>query len=244
MRKISQIALTVTTICALAPLASAQDSSQASPQTATPDESTQSAMPPSTGPMLGYGDESGATKHWAVTVGALLLQPKNDAMKKGGSQISRIDGSDTPTASFSFYFDDHWAIELWGAANKINHRLVSNHYGKVQTIRQQPYSISAQYQFGSLSTVFRPFVGIGYHQSKFTTEAITPGIPMSQGIRGQLKKVRGVVGTIGLDLDINPTWFARIDARYLQQRLRYENGNGEKFKLDPWTIGFSVGARF
>ena len=48
-------------------------------------------------------------------------------------------------------------------------------------------------------------------------------------------------------MNINSTWFARADARYMHARPELSvagAGTGEKLKLDPWTVGFGIGARF
>ena len=65
------------------------------------------------------------------------------------------------------------------------------------------------------------------------------------GMRHRPADGRGAIGTVGLDMNITPTWFARVDARYLRERadLRVD-GAGQDVKLDPWTLGFGVGARF
>jgi len=55
-----------------------------------------------------------------------------------------------------------------------------------------------------------------------------------------------VIGTVGVDMNINSTWFARADARYMRSRPDVKVG-GEKIgeaKMDPWTVGFGIGARF
>lgn len=55
-----------------------------------------------------------------------------------------------------------------------------------------------------------------------------------------------MIGTVGVDMNINSTWFARADARYMRARPDIKVG-GEKIgeaKMDPWTVGFGIGARF
>ena len=62
----------------------------------------------------------------------------------------------------------------------------------------------------------------------------------------RLKDAKGVIGTVGVDMNINSTWFARADARYMRSRPDVKVG-GEKIgeaKMDPWTVGFGIGARF
>ncbi len=179
-------------------------------------------------------------KHWAVVGGGAMLQPKDD----GAPGIGKVDGGLAPTVSGSYFFNDNLAVELWGAADTFNHR-VGGPAGKIGTVEQQPVALSAQYHFGPADAVFRPFAGVGYYVSNFTREKI-------DGLSGDGSKValddgRGAIGTVGLDMNINPTWFARVDARYLHERpdLRVAGaGVGQDVKLDPWTVGFGIGARF
>jgi outer membrane protein len=62
-----------------------------------------------------------------------------------------------------------------------------------------------------------------------------------------VETAKGAIGTVGVDMNINSTWFARADARYMHARpeLRVAGaGTGQDLKLDPWTVGFGIGARF
>jgi len=134
--------------------------------------------------------DTASGKHWAVVGGGVMLQPKDDA----APGIRKVDGGLAPTISGSYFFNDNLAVELWGAADKLNHR-VSGPAGKIGTVDQQPVALSAQYHFGAADDVFRPFVGVGYYESNFTHEKI-------DGLAGTGNKValddgRGVVGDGG-----------------------------------------------
>ncbi|WP_066093463.1 OmpW/AlkL family protein [Xanthomonas massiliensis] len=183
-------------------------------------------------------NDTASGKHWAVVGGVTLLQPKDDA----AAGIRKLDGDVAPTVSASYFFNDNWAVELWGAADKFDHR-VKGDAGKIGTVRQQPVALSAQYHFGQADNTFRPFVGAGYYESRFSDGKIAG---LDEDEIG-LDKAKGAIGTVGVDMNINSTWFARVDARYLHARPELEvagTGTGEKLKLDPWTVGVGVGARF
>ena len=68
----------------------------------------------------------------------------------------------------------------------------------------------------------------------------------STGNHVGVETAKGAIGTVGVDLNINSTWFARADARYMHARpeLRVAGSNAGELKLDPWTVGFGIGARF
>lgn len=190
-----------------------------------------------------FAQDSGTTdtasgKHFAVVGGVTLLQPKNDPI----TGVKKLDGGPAPTVSFSYYVNDNWAVELWGAADKFDHRVKGPGNTRLGSVEQQPVALSGQYHFGQDDNVFRPFVGVGYFQSAFSNESLADG--SSSDIR--LKDAKGVIGTVGVDMNINSTWFARADARYMRARPDVKVG-GEKIgeaKLDPWTVGVGIGARF
>ena len=74
--------------------------------------------------------------------------------------------------SASWYATPNIAVELWGAADKFNHRVRADGAGKIGTVDQQPIALSGQYHFGTADQVMRPFVGLGYYESNFSNETI------------------------------------------------------------------------
>lgn len=224
MRSISILSLATLSALAFAPAAFAQDAG---------------------GQQDIYGhpvsQETASGKHWAVVGSATILQPRNGSV----AGVDKIDGGLAPTLSASYYINDNWAVELWGAADKFNHRVRGGDTGKIGTVEQQPIALSAQYHFGQADNTFRPFVGLGYYESNFSNEKIDA--LSSSGQHVGLDNAKGAIGTVGLDMNINSTWFARADARYMRARPELTvagEGTGQDLKLDPWTVGFGIGARF
>ncbi len=183
------------------------------------------------------GSDTASGKRVSVVGGATLLQPTKHSANDG----IEVDGGPAPTASVSYHFTDNISAELWGALDKFDHR-VRNDAGKVGTVEQQPIALSGQYHFGQADNTFRPFVGLGYHQSNISGEDLNPG-----GNHVGLTTPKGAIGTVGVDMNITPTWFARADARYLRSRADVTEAGantGQQLKLDPWTVGVGIGARF
>lgn len=175
-------------------------------------------------------------KRVSVVGGVTLLEPHHNP-----TAGIDIDGGPAPTLSATYHIDDNWGVELWGAADTFNHR-VRGPEGKIGTIEQQPIALSGQYHFGQPDMTFRPFVGLGLYESNISDEDISQG-----GDHVGLSTPRGPIGTVGLDFNINPTWFARADARYMRSRTDVNVAGesiGEELKLDPWTVGIGLGARF
>ena len=125
--------------------------------------------------------------------------------------MGKVDGGTAPTVSASWYATENFAVELWGAADKFNHRVRQDGAGKIGTVEQQPVALSGQWHFGQADNVFRPFIGVGYYESNFSNEDIAGG-----GDHVGLTDAKGAIGTLGMDFNINPTWFARTDVRYVQ----------------------------
>ena len=178
-----------------------------------------------------------AGKRFAVVGGAAVLKPDRDP-----APGLKIDGDVAPVISASWYATPNIAVELWGAADKFNHRVRADGAGKIGTVDQQPIALSGQYHFGTADQVMRPFVGLGYYESNFSNETIG-----ADGAHVGLETAKGAIATAGVDFNINSRWFARTDLRYMKGdadvKLAGES-TGENLKLNPLTLGIGIGARF
>ena len=178
-----------------------------------------------------------AGKRFAVVGGAAVLKPDREP-----APGLKIDGDVAPVISASWYATPNIAVELWGAADKFNHRVRADGAGKIGTVDQQPIALSGQYHFGTADQVMRPFVGLGYYESNFSNETIG-----GDGAHVGLETAKGAIATAGVDFNINQTWFARADARYMKGDAGVRvagQGTGEELTIDPWVVGVGIGARF
>ena len=177
-----------------------------------------------------------ASKRFAVVGGAAVLKPDRDP-----APGLKIDGDVAPVISASWYATPNIAVELWGAADKFNHRLRADGAGKIGTVDQQPIALSGQYHFGTADQVMRPFVGLGYYESNFSNETIG-----ADGAHVGLETAKGAIATAGVDFNINQTGFARADARYMKGDAGVRvagQGTREELTIDPWVVGAGTGAR-
>jgi outer membrane protein len=216
MSSLRPLSIALLSALAFAPSAFAQDA-----DTATTDASSA---------------QTASGKRIAIVGGGAILQPDSDP-----APGLDIDGGSAPTLSASWYVNDNIAIELWGAADKFNHR-VRGPEGKIGTVEQQPLALSGQYHFRDADAVMRPFVGLGYYESNFSNEDISAGGP-----HVGLDSTKGAIATAGMDFNINSRWFARTDVRYMRGDADVNlagEGTGEQLKMNPWTIGVGLGARF
>ena len=176
-------------------------------------------------------------KRFAVVGGAAILKPDRDP-----APGLKIDGDVAPVISASWYATPNIAVELWGAADKFNHRVKADGAGKIGTVDQQPIALSGQYHFGTPDQVMRPFLGLGYYESNFSNESIG-----GDGAHVGLETAKGAIATAGMDFNINETWFARTDVRYMKGDAGVRvagQGTGEELTIDPWVVGVGIGARF
>ena len=183
--------------------------------------------------------QDSSDNRFAIVGGYALSEPTGDATI--GAADADLDGEGAATLSASWYATDNIAVEAWGAADKFGHR-VNGPNGKIGSVDAQPYALSGQYHFGQPDMTFRPFVGLGVYESNISDEDIAQG-----GDHVGLDTPRGAIGTVGVDVNITPTWFARADARYMRARSDVNvagQPTGEELKLDPWTVGIGLGARF
>lgn len=188
-------------------------------------------------------DTSG--KRFAIVGGYALSEPTKDATIGGAD--AKVDGDGAATLSASYYVTDNIAIEAWGAADKFGHR-VRTANGKVASVDSQPYAVSGQYHFLSADNIVRPFVGLGYFEANTDSEQAEPAGALA-GQHIGVETAKGAMATAGVDLNINPTWFARADVRYLQDttgqpNVAVDGVNVGKAELNPVVLGVGIGARF
>ncbi|TWI06023.1 outer membrane protein [Luteimonas cucumeris] len=180
--------------------------------------------------------DSAASKRFAVVGGYAHMKPKSDAIDAPGK--SGFDGGGMPTLSGSWYVNDNFAVELWGAVDKSKQRVRVND-ANVGGIEQQPIALSGQYHFGTPGQAIRPYVGLGYFESNITDESIN-------GQHVGMTTPKGAIATAGADFNINERWFTRADARYMKGDSDLKVGGTKvgEAQMDPWVVGVGIGARF
>ena len=187
--------------------------------------------------------DSGASgRKFAIVGGIAHAEPTGDARIDGLD--AEFDGSPATTLGLSYYLNDHVAIEGWGAVSKFDHRIRTDG-GKIGTASSQPWAVSAQYHFRDGSDAIRPFVGLGYFQNNVSDEDQDSIGPYADNHIG-IGTAKGPMATLGVDLNITPSVFARADARYLHGGADVEVDGVEAgdADLNPVILEFGVGARF
>ena len=77
--------------------------------------------------------DTASGKRFSVVGSATLLQPDSDPLP--GARVD-ADGDVAPTLSATYHVTDNIGVELWGAADKFNHRVRGDN-GKIGTVDSQ-----------------------------------------------------------------------------------------------------------
>ena len=187
--------------------------------------------------------DTASGKRFAVVGGYALSEPTRNPEIDGAR--TQLDGDGAGTLSASYYINDNIAVEAWGAADKFSHRVRDGEGQKLGSVEAQPYAVSGQYHFRQADSTVRPFVGLGYYEQNYDGETAEPSGALA-GQRIGVETAKGAMATAGVDLNINPTWFARADVRYLQgdSDVKLDGVKAGEAELDPVIVGVGVGARF
>ena len=182
-------------------------------------------------------------KRFAVVGGFAMSEPTSNPSIAGAR--TQVDGGTAATLSASYYINDNFAVEAWGAADKFDHRLRNAQGGKLGTVEAQPYAVSAQYHFGTSDRIVRPFVGLGYYEANYDGENAEPTGALA-GQRIGVDTAKGPMATAGMDVALSPTWFARADVRYMHgdSDVRLNGTKVGDAELNPVVLGLGLGARF
>lgn len=186
--------------------------------------------------------DTASGKRVSIVGGYAMSEPTRNPEIAGGR--ANLDGEGTPTLGVTYHINDNIGIEAW-SADKIGHRINAADGRKIGDLEAQPYSLSGQYRFGDADNIVRPFVGLGYHETNYSDEAAQAGGPID-GQRLGIDTTKGAVATVGMDVNISPTWFARADARYFQgdSDIKLDGAKAGDAELNPVVVGVGIGARF
>jgi outer membrane protein len=195
---------------------------------------------------------------WAVKAGVVNIAPKVDSGDLSAPSLpgTKIDVKDATTLLFtvSYMITDNFSTELvLGVPPKhdIEGAGAIKGSGKLGSIVQISPTLLGQYHFFEAKSQFRPYVGAGVTFASFTkgkgTTALTgltnPGGPQTTP---SADAAFGLSLQGGASYAINDKWF--VDGNVIKTFLKVKNklstGQTLDAKLDPLSLGLSVGYRF
>lgn len=197
----------------------------------------------------------GQYRRFAVTAGATsqnqggtqLIPLEIGNAYPPGTDVDRSQDDTSVALSAAWFATRNLAVELWSAGKSdVSTEIdVENapdvHVARYQT---QPLALSAQYHFTQLGDMFKPFVGLGYHQTKVSGVQSNPALTQFNGLR--IEGGSGPMVTLGLDANMSERWFVRGDVRYMRWNGRSYVGSQSLAdgSMNSLNYGASVGLRF
>jgi outer membrane protein len=173
---------------------------------------------------------------WLARMSIYPIQPK----PHNHAQVHVRDGVAISFAG-TYMMSRHWGIETM-ASLPIEHDLALRDMGVVASTDDLLSTLSVQYHFFDPNGRVRAYVGAGFNYTLFFNERTSNAWG---GADLQLSSSLGPAVQAGLDLDLGPTWFISLDARWLDidTRARLNGTAMGTVEVDPYAVGMSIGRR-
>jgi outer membrane protein len=180
--------------------------------------------------------DSEVPRHWIARIGIHPVQPKPDGLSE-----FEVDSGAGFSLGATYLFSKHWALELFGAFPRA-HELHAAHDDRVGSFEMIPTTATVQYHIADAAGRTRAYVGIGLGHASIGSEQTTGSLT---GRTLDIDDASGVAVAAGLDMSIGSLWFVNLDARWLDlnSTLRLADRGSERFVIDPFLFGLSIGRR-
>lgn len=180
---------------------------------------------------------------WMVRVRGLAVIPDEDANTSvAGGDVS-IDNQVVPEVDFTYFLDDHFALELILATTNHDVRgkgtLAGANLGDVWLL---PPTLTLQYHF-NITDQIKPYVGAGVNYTIFY------GVDDGAFVDIEYDDSFGVALQAGVDIAIDDHWGVNFDVKklFLNTDVKVNTGAGiirADVDIDPWIIGAGISYRF
>ncbi len=174
---------------------------------------------------------------WTLRVGGHYVDPKSD-----NHPIVNVDASQSLTFDVTSQYSPRWSLELL-AALPFRHDINLNADGsRVGEVKHLPPTLTVQYNFRPDAKV-RPYLGLGANATLFFNEKTRGALA---GTRLSLRNSFGAAAQVGVDIDMNESWFLGLDARWIDidTRATLSGTSLGTVHIDPFAVGLSFGHRF
>lgn len=174
---------------------------------------------------------------FVIRAGGTWVDPKQN-----NNDIVEVDDAWSLGLTATYFFADHWAIDVlaaWPFEHDINLRRGGP---KVGSTKHLPPTLSLQYHFMPDGAV-QPYVGAGINYTYFFDED-TSG-PLADADL-DLDDSWGYAFQLGFDIAFSERWVGNIDFRYISIEPDAEvNGEGiGDVEIDPFVASVMFGYRF
>ncbi len=173
---------------------------------------------------------------WLIRVGANTISPKSN-----NGDVVEVDNATMVTFNGTYFVADQWAVEML-AALPYRHDVNLIGGGRVAETKHLPPTLSLQYHFLPDNN-WRPYVGAGVNYTLFFEESTRGAL---EGTNLQLEDSVGLALQLGVDVDVNETWFVNAVVRYMDidAKAKLNGASLGTVTIDPWTFGLNLGLRF
>lgn len=188
---------------------------------------------------------------WIARVGASHVSPNDDSSTieptfGAGSGVT-VDTATQLSFTVGYMVTDSLAVEVLGAlpfTHAIEGKGTLSSLGEIAETKHLPPVVSLQYHVNPKGSI-RPYVGVGLNYTIFFDEETKGAL---KGTDISLDNSFGLAGQVGVDFDLNKSWFLNADMRYIQidTEASLGTGAGDKVSVDinPWVFTMAIGTTF
>ena len=178
---------------------------------------------------------------WMVKAGLNRIAPQvtSGNLSAPGLPGTKIDvqEADSLIVTGTYMITSHWSAEFF-AGLPYEHDVTGDGairgVGRIGTVKQISPTVIAQYRFGEPAARFRPYVGLGL--------TYPGGRPTQMSVDSAF----GLSPQIGASFWLTPKWFLDVSVikTYLKTTSHLSSGQSIDTKLDPLSVGLSIGYRY
>ena len=174
---------------------------------------------------------------WLLRFGGAQVSPNDSSHGVVADNAIGVDGNAQPFINLTYMLKDNIGLEVL-ASLPFKHDITLNG-SKIAETKQLPPTISVQYHFTPKNSI-RPYVGLGLNYTIFFSEKATSTITSIS-----LDDSTGLAAQVGVDGDINKSWFWNADLRYIKISTTAKTNIGNiDVDINPWVFSFGVGTHF
>ena len=174
-------------------------------------------------------------RHWIARIGIHPVHPKPEPNGE-----FKTDSDAGFSLGATYLFSKHWALELFAAFPRPHELHVDDE--RVGSFEMIPTTATVQYHVTDAGGRMRAYVGLGVGHASIGSEQTRASLA---GRDLDIDDATGIAATAGVDMDIGSKWFINLDARWidLNSTLQLQGSGSERFILDPYMFGLSIGRR-
>jgi outer membrane protein len=195
---------------------------------------------------------------WVVNAGVVNIAPKVDSGNLSAPSLpnTKIDVKQATTVlvGVTYMVTDNWSAHLalgWPPRHEIVGAGAINGVGSLGSIVQYSPTLLGQYRFFEAKDQFRPYLGAGatfvsFGGGKGTAALTSLTNPGGSQTTPSADNAFGLSLQGGASYAINDKWFVdgNIIKTFIKVKNKLSTGQTLDAKLDPLSLGLSVGYRF